>query len=222
MSIRQKLHNQKGSMVIVEATIVFPVMLFVLLFIIFIGNTYYEQAKVDDIVLRYAIKGAEYAADPYQRSVEKGEIPTDTKKIKLAPYRYLPFLSDFGYISEVEEELSKAVVNEIKRGGMIFFNNANAKVVGGEDGAIAKFENHVLYSTFVVQVEYQIKFPIRFMGESRPTIINLTSRAEVPVNDEAEFIRNVDMAVDLLQGTSFGDTISSIFKKVNGFIEKIS
>ncbi len=222
MSIRQRLHNERGAMVIVEATIVFPVMLFVLLFIIFIGNTYYEQAKVDDIVLRYAIKGAEYVADPFQQSMEKGKVPTNTKEIKLAPYRYLPFLSDFGYVSDVEKELSKRVKDDIKRGGMIFFNNANARVVGGEDGSIARFENHVLYSTFVVQVRYQIKFPIRFLGEERPTIVNLTSRAEVPVNDQTEFIRNVDMAVDLLEGTSFGDTISSMFKKINGFIEKLS
>lgn len=222
MRIRQKLHNERGAMVIVEATIVFPVMLFVLLFIIFIGNTYYEQAKVDDIVLRYAIKGAQYVADPFKQSMEKGNVPTNTKEIMLAPYRYLPLLSDFGYISDVEKELSKRVTNEIKQGGMIFFNNANARIVGGEDGNIARFENHVLYSTFVVQVQYQIKFPIRFLGEERPTIVNLTSRAEVPVNDQTEFIRNVDMAVDLLQGTSFGNTISSMFKKINGFIEKLS
>ena len=222
MRIRQGLHNEKGAMVIVEATIVFPVMLFVLLFIIFIGNTYYEQAKVDDIVLRYAIKGAQYVADPFKQSMEKGTVPTNTKEIKLEPYRYLPFLSDFGYISDVEKDLSKRVTNEIKQGGMIFFNNANARIVGGEDGNIARFENHVLYSTFVVQVQYQIKFPIRFLGEERPTIVNLTSRAEVPVNDQTEFIRNVDMAVDLLQGTSFGNTISSMFKKINGFIEKLS
>ena len=87
---------------------------------------------------------------------------------------------------------------------------------------IATFKNYVLYSTFVVQVNYEIKFPIRFLGESSPTIMKLSSRAEVAVNDVPEFIRNVDMVVDLVEDTGVGKGVANMFKKINSFIGKFS
>ena len=50
--------RDENGLVIVEATIVFPIMFFVLFFILFIGSMYYEQARIDSIVSKYAVKGA--------------------------------------------------------------------------------------------------------------------------------------------------------------------
>ncbi|MDO4802417.1 MAG: hypothetical protein Q4A15_09660, partial [Prevotellaceae bacterium] len=82
--------------------------------------------------------------------------------------------------------------------------------------------NYVVYSTFVVQVNYEVKFPIRFLGDTQPTIAKLSSRAEVSVNDAPEFIRNVDMVVDLLDGSKTADNIKGIFDKINSFIDKFT
>ncbi len=220
--IFQNIKSEKG-LVIVEATIVFPVMFFVLFFIIFIGNMYFEQAKIDNIVLVYATKGAEYVADPFQYDIEKNQkIPTDVKSIRLEPYRYILGSLTDGSISAVEDKISKEVKEKIDDNSLIFFSNSKANLVGSDNKKIATFKNYVVYSTFVVQVNYEIKFPIRFIWDESPTVIKMSSRAEVPVNDAPEFIRNVDMAVDLLDGTSTGDTIKSIFDKINEFIGRFS
>lgn len=217
-SIIRKLKSDRG-MVIVEATIVFPVMFFVLFFILFIGNMYFEQAKVDDIVLRYATKGAEYVADPFQYDMERTySVPTDVNALDIEPYRYILGSITNGSVSAIEDKISEEVKNEINSNSLIFFSNSTANIVGTDNSKIATFKNYVIYSTFVVQVNYKIKFPIRFLGNESPTIVNLSSRAEVPVSDSSEFIRNVDMVVDLLDGTSTGDTIKSIFDKINDFI----
>lgn len=222
MSIIEELKNDKG-LVIVEATIVFPVMFFVLFFIIFIGNMYFEQAKVDEIVLRYATKGAEYVADPFQYDMEKTHaVPTDVNALDIEPYRYILGSITNGSISAVEDRISQEVTNAINDNSLIFFSNSKANMVGSDNSKIATFKNYVIYSTFVVQVNYEIKFPIRFLGNASPTIVKLSSRAEVPVSDSPEFIRNVDMVVDLLDGTSTGDTIKGIFEKINGFIKQFS
>jgi len=102
----------------------------------------------------------------------------------------------------------------------MFFGNTKTTILGTDNkNKITEFHTKVLYSTFVVQVNYEITLPIRFLGDSKPTIARLSSRAEVAVNDAPEFIRNVDMAVDLLEGTGARDKIKAIFDKVNGFIE---
>lgn len=222
-NIIKRMKDENG-LVIVEATIVFPVMFFVLFFIIFIGNMYYEQAKVDDIVLRYAVKGAEYVADPDQYAMEipPYEVPTEVNGLDIEPYRYILGSITEGSVSDIEDKISNQVREEINDTSLIFFGNSKANIIGSDNEKLATFKTYVLYSTFTVQVNYEIKFPIRFLGDENPTIARLSSRSEVAVNDAPEFIRNIDMAVDLLDGTSTGDTIKSIFDKINGFISQFS
>ncbi len=218
-----KLISQKGA-IIIEASIVFPVMFFVLLFIIFIGNVYYEQAKVDEIVLKYAIKGAECVADPFLYDIANGgSLPTKLEDVKdIEPYRYILGSVTEGSVSEIEDEISQDVKDAINDTSLIFFGNSKANIVGSDNDKIATFKNYVVYSTFVVQVNYEVKLPITFLGEECPTIVSMSSRAEVPVSDTPEFIRNVDMAVDILEGTKAGDAIKKIFTKAGEFINKFS
>ena len=221
-NIKRIFFDKKGVL-IVESAIVFPVMFFVLFFIIFIGNMYYEQARVDDIVMRNAIKGSQCVADPFLYDmVATSAVPTDVDTLRLEPYRYILGSFTDGSISAVEKKISNAVIEEINSGTLIFFSNSKARYVGTDNGSVAKFNNKIIYSSFVVQVNYEIKFPINFLGYDDLTLIKLSSRAEVPINDTDEFIRNVDMAVDLLEDTGVGKTISSIFDKIGGFINSFA
>ncbi len=221
-NINKMIKNENG-LVIVEAAIVFPVMFFVLLFIIFIGNMYYEQAKVDNIVLTYATKGAQYVADPSLYDMDHGgNVPTNVNGMDIEPYRYILGSISNGTVSTIEDKLSQQVKDEINNGGLILFGNTKTNVVGSDNDKIATFNNYVVYSTFIVQVNYEVKFPIRFLGDTSPTIAKLSSRAEVSVNDAPEFIRNVDMVVDLLDGTKTSENIKGIFDKINGFIQKFT
>lgn len=218
-NITEKLKNNKGA-VIVEAAIVFPVMFFVLLFIIFIGNLFYEQARIDSIVTQYAIRGAQCVADPFLDEMYQGKtVPTNPKKVVLEPYRYIFGFTENSSISQIENMLTKEIKEEINNGGLIFFDNSSGKYMSTDNGnKICEFKNHFLYSTFVVQVNYKVQIPISFMDAGKPTILKMSSRAEVPVSDTDEFIRNIDMAVDLLEDTKAGNTIASIFQKVTDFI----
>lgn len=220
--ITEQLKSNNG-MLVVESAIVFPVMFFVLFFIIFIGNLYYEQARIDDIVMRYAIEGAQCVADPFLYDMKnEGVAPSDVKDLTLEPYRYILGSFTSGSISEVEDKLSNEVKDEIGKSSLIFFQNSNANYVGTDNKKIAYFKNYVLYSTFVVQVNYEVKFPIRFLDDDRLSIAKMSARAEVPVSDTDEFIRNVDMAVDLLAETKAGETIKGIFEKIGSFINSFA
>lgn len=214
-----------GGAIIVEATIVFPIMFFVLFFIIFIGNLYFEQAKIDSIVMENAVNGAKYVSNPSLFDLDHGfAVVTNPSNVKPEPYRYIFGSSGDGSISKIVDRVSKSTKEEVMDGSLIFFNNNNVNILGTENknGKYAYYDGNPLHSTFIVQVNYELKFPIRFLMESQPTIIRLSSRAEVSVNDSPEFIRNVDMVVDLLEGTGLGEKIKGIFDKINGVIKKFA
>lgn len=221
-NLTMKLRNDRGAL-IVESAIVFPVMFFVLFFIIFIGNLFYEQARIDDIVMRYAVTGAQCVADPFLYDMEAtNAVPSDMDELRLEPYRYILGSFTDGSISAVEDKLSDDVKEEVNNSSLIFFHNSNANYVGTDNEKIAHFKNYILYSTFVVQVNYEVKFPIRFLNDENLTIAKMSARAEVPVSDTDEFIRNVDMAVDLLEDTGAGQTIKGIFEKIGSFINSFA
>lgn len=219
----KKAMGEEQGLVIIEAVIVFPVMFFVLFFIIFIGNMYYELSRIDSIVMRNAVEGANAIADPFLINVKyETGIPTDSRAIDPQPYRYILGSISKGAITTTEDKISTKVKKEINDSHMIFFANQKVNILGSDNSKIAKCNNYVVYTTFVVQVNYSIQFPIRFFGDSSPTIAKLCSRAEVSVNDSPEFIRNIDMICDILDGTSTGNTIKGFFDKIGSFIEKFS
>lgn len=210
----KKFNNEEG-VVIVEATIIFPFIFFTLFFLIFFGSARYEKAKVDSYVMKAAILGAQCVKDPYQYDMYKtGTVPTTYTNCE--PYRYF-----IGGMNDVENKISKEVVNYINDTSSTFFIDMKPNLKTSQ-GSIAKFNNYLIYSTFSVEVTYEVKFPIKFLGENTPTILKWNSRAEVSVNDAPELIRNIDMVQDLFEGTEAGDKIKNAFDKINSFIGKFS
>lgn len=147
------LRDETGAVAIVEATFVFPIMFFVLFFIMMMGNIYYQQARIDDIVSRYAIIGAAKVTNPLRNNLEEGKaMITDSEQVDAEPYRYL-----FGSMKTIEDEIQNEVYKEIISKGFTFMGNA-PEVKRSQ--VKSDYKNHVLYGDFVVEASYQIKFPI--------------------------------------------------------------
>lgn len=212
---RIKADNERGAVQIVEASFVFPIMFIILFFLIYMGNAHYVRSQIESVVEVNAIKGANYCADPLLETIkEKGKVPS-LEKLNTKPYRYV-----FGGMSDVETKIASSVKKEIKGNSSSLFKNMKPKIQNSSK--IAKFNNYVVYSTFSVDVSYQLQFPIRFLGKNTPPILSIKTRAEVPVNDTAEFIRNTDLVIDVFHGTKIGQKISDIFGKINDFISNFA
>lgn len=217
--IKGKVRDENGAVLIVEASIIFPIMFFVLIFLIYMGNAFFIKASVQSMVESYALQGAKYCADPMLQKIEKkGSITLkELKDVRIQPYRYVNFLDVGGGKKKIEEDIEDAVEKRIKKDSSFF---TNMKPDLKKD--IATYTNHMFYSTFSVEVEYVIRFPIRLLGENSNRVLRMTARAEAPVNDAAEFIRNVDMVQDYLQGTKAGNTIAKAFTNINKFIKSLA
>ena len=210
------LLKKNDGIVIIEATIVFPVMFFVLFFIIYIGNIYFEIAQMDDVAMRYCIEGAQNISDPMHSEMMNEKLPLDKD---IQPYRYIFGEIEGGSIDDIEKTIEDKVETSVTEKTISFFKNMEPEMVGTPK---AEFNNYVLYSTFSVEFKYEITFPIKFFGSSKEHIAELSSRAEVSVNDTTEFVRNTDMVIDLLEGTKFGDKIESLFNKIKEFLNKFT
>lgn len=214
--IKTKLTDESGAVAIVEASFVFPIMFIILFFLIYMGNAFYVKAQVEAVVEKYAVEGSNYCADPILETIKQtGNVPS-LSSLKTEPYRYI-----FGGMSSIESKICGEVEGEITGGAASFFKNMKPQLVGSTAN-IAQFNNYVVYSTFSVEVKYRVCFPIKFFGSDKLTVLNVSSRAEVPVNDTSEFIRNTDMVIDVFHGTKIGQKISDVFGKINEFLSSFA
>ncbi len=201
----RKWKGEKGEM-IVEATLVFPVVFFVIFFLIYFGNVFYVRSKVDAVTDIMAVKGASTYIDPMLESIQStGSVPMKTNDIK--PYRY--WFKTSSVEGKIRSELSERL------GGV-----GTGLFAGMEPASVttkADYENHFFYDTFVVEVTYDIKFPIRFIGSNDPLLFQLHSKAIASAADTDEFVRNTDMVLDYYENTGMKDKVQEVIKKVKSF-----
>jgi len=204
-NLKKQTTENRGS-VIVEAAFVFPIMFLVIFFLIYLGNAYYQKSRIDNYAALAALKGASYCADPFMKEFAPGSVPDRNDEIY--PYRY--YLQ--GVIRGIESDIKSELEQNISGTG--FF-------VGMEPGSVvasADFSNHILYHTFIADASYTIKLPIKMLGSKDIYLLRLSSRAEVPVNDVSEFIRNTDMAIDYLESS---EAVQNALKKVKEAFDKV-
>lgn len=199
--------EERGAL-IVEATIVFPIMFFIILFLIYFGNVFYLRSQVDAIVAESAIKAASYCVDPLMAKVEGGTVPTTMEDVE-------PYHSIFG--SAQTDSVREEMVNKLNRIGTGYFAGMNLKNIVVDQ---FKYNRGLVTSTFSVDVSYRIQFPIRFMGSDRPTVLKIHSQTTVPVTDTPEFIQNVDMAMDFFDSSGMSEKLNKMVSQVKKFFGK--
>jgi hypothetical protein len=200
------MKEEKGAL-IVEASFVFPIMFFVLLILIYMGNMFYMRSRVDALVTKAAVNAAACCADPFLAKVEDGTVPTTIDDVK--PYHSL--LGGSEQAKSVREELDKS----LRKLGSGFFSGMNLK-----SQTIDQFEykKGLLTSSFTVSVSYGITFPIRFIGSDEPITLKINSYTTVPVTDTPEFILNVDMAMDFSDASGLSEKLNKMVSQVKQFL----
>lgn len=202
--------KENGAMVI-EAAFVYPIMFFIIFFLIYMGNMFYLKSNIESCVNNLAIQGASYYADPILEQMETEGIPA-VDNMDIQPYRYLNLFANGTEDIDVKEVLQK----EIDNTG--FFIGMTPKVVNIE----AKPKIYIIYNTYVTDVEYVLQFPIRFLFQEDYYFIKGNAHAEIPIVDNAEFIRNTDMVIDYIQRSETGqkgiEKLTQLITKVGDFV----
>lgn len=252
MKRKKVVINGERGFAIVEATLIFPVVFLVVFFIIFFGNIYFMIAEMDDIGMRNCIHAAQAIADPWhydavtmvnceqqrQQYLEHGGNEEDEEYRNLGnefresgqrmvdigtpvnPYRYIFGEIPGGSSDKIEKNIKNDIKEEVNNKMLFFWDSMKLKEEDCE--VMVEYKNYLVYSKMIVDIKYQIPFPIQIFGGDTPTVFKRNTHAEVAVNDSPEFIRNVDMVADILDSTRVGEAIASTFKKVGNFLKKVS
>ena len=206
--------DNRGAL-IVEASFVFPICLIIVLMLLYLGNVYYQKARIEAIVVEAALDGASYCADPLLRAIEESEdhsVP-ELGSVDIEPYRYAAGL--FGGMSTIEENVVGLIKSRIGKLSTGLF--AGMKPTG-YDSVVVEYNSCFIASSVSVDMSYKIELPIRFIGQKENLALNFRTHTEVPVGDSPEFIRNVNLVEDLLEVTGVKENITD---KINALKDKI-
>lgn len=185
------LRSEKGAVAIIEATFVFPVVLFIVFFMIMAGEAYYQRARVECAVTEAAINGAARCENPMLSASGGGSIPTDPSAADIMPYRYI-FTGEASRIAaEVASELEKTVSSMEP---LLFRNMSPTNVSVYIDPQM-----NILISSFPVECEFDIELPIGMIFTDERLKFSYSVCITTSVGDPAEFIRNVATVQDIVE-----------------------
>lgn len=208
----ERIKSEKG-MLIVEATIVFPVMFLVIFLMIFLGNAYFQKARIESIVYKLALDGAAYCADPMLKTIEESGAVPALDSVDIAPYRYF-----IGGMDSVETDIENKVIRCLDKMSTGLFSGM--KPTGYRTGGLdVNFNNRFFSSSFSIDLQYKIELPIRLLGQEDNFALHLSSHTEVPVSDTTEFMRNVNMVEDYMEIYGIADEIKRMINKVKSWFD---
>lgn len=199
------LKKEKGAATIVEMSIVFPIVLFIVLILIYLGNVYLQMSQVEAAVARTATYTAGIYADPLLETIgDGGGAPKSSTDIR--PYRYL--FGNSGAESVAQTYLSK----EVKKINGGVFSSMKPRL----SNVTVDVKNYVFYQVVSVSAEYQIQIPVYFLGKEISLVRGSVSTSTC-VSDGAEFIRNMNMAEDFMDSTGLTEKLEEMKESVKGW-----
>lgn len=206
------MKNRKESgVLVVEASIVFPVMFLVIFFMIFAGNAYLQKCRVESIINQGAIDGAAYCADPQLRGAESGSFPS-VGDIEIYPYRFFSSSGVGDVAGEIDAQISEQVAN---MSSGLFSNMKPTNFV-----VQSSYSNGILYATFSVDASYKIRIPVRLLGQTENIHLEVSTHVEMPVSDSVEMIRNIDMVWDYMERTGAAEEIQKAIGEAKSWFNR--
>lgn len=221
---KQQMNKSSGS-AIIEYTIVFPLVLLVFFALFYAGFIMHQRSVLDAAVNRGTIYAARLLSDPQYSGVVQGAgaggVALDcannsynfNSDFSIQPYRYIFGCDNDGEVKSKVENMTKQIIK------------ANSFWNGGVEPTV-KFEYHskIIYHETSLVAEQTFPLPgiLKLVGVEDEMKLKATSVQAV--TDPDEFIRNVDMTLDIISmflGQDAGDAIKNVVNKISDFSHKL-
>lgn len=204
--------NQDGYLTI-EATMVFSVLFFSLIFILFMGIVLYQEVNTQSLAARASERGSVI----YSSRVS--DMTTGIKKLddfKIHdPYRNVPFMD-----SGAKKDYT-SVVNQYVSAGLGKYNVITGTVKNS--GNYTKVEDNLISKKIKVNIESSYKMPVdsvaEMFGKKGPFDVNTTMVSAVV--DSPDFVRNVDLTMDVVKQTKLYGNMENGYNKIRDALGKV-
>ncbi|MBD9698785.1 hypothetical protein IGS67_04655 [Flavimobilis sp. GY10621] len=223
----QRRPGGSSGMIVVEAVFVYPVVFMVLALVLFLGDIYYQRARVEAIVLDASIRGASQVASASLPKIainpDTGRGSLDPSEIRNDPYRYI-FSGTAGTATDEALRGTRTLVDELLNAETASFFGLAPKFDGR--GATVTYESKIVRGEVSVEASYGIGVPVhKALIPSGEVRLNLDARATSTVTPMGELVRNIDMMDDLYEasgGKEIGDSVETIATAVSNFESAIA
>lgn len=211
----------------VENVIILPLIFIVIYFMLLMSFVMHDRATLDAAAKRGTIFAAKCISDPNYASIlqrsghDAGDLDTsvaifnansfDGVGNNIEPYRY--FAMD---VSEIENDTLTEVNGSINKTKLPW------REIRSEDITV-DINNYVIYQDVKVSITARYPLPAVFGAFGLPTDYVYTVEAMTAVNDPDEFIRNVDLIIDMVVmiDDKTGNHLSKLTSKISDMGTKL-
>ena len=213
--IYKKLRSEKAN-TFIENVIILPLIIIVIYFMILASFVIHDHSTLDAAAKRGTIYAARCVSDPnypmilQQSGHQSGTLDTNVTALtadsfngvgdNIKPYRYLVMNT-----ADIQDATVNEVYNIIQQTKIPWREIETGDIV-------VKVDNKIIYQNVEVSITARYPLPQIFGNFGLPTEFNYTVSAVTAVNDPDEFIRNVDLIVDVC---------AAIDQKTGGNIQKV-
>lgn len=230
--IIRKIKEESGAVQVIEMTLIFPFVILVLGFLIYLGSYVMQSVTIFNDAQRIAVIASRESAIPgYEIFYEQGGITTkadfnwsddytpgksviDAVMKEHDPYRYWTN----SFLSSSEKQTLESEIIKIVQ--------SNSFLASSDVDCTIQTSNNVISQNIKVNVVKRLGLPkfLQLLGLNSTMDINVTAVAVV--GDNSEFIRNTDMVFDvgtyLWENLKFGDNNQTMSERVAIFKQKFT
>ncbi len=194
-----KNNNKIRGSATIEYVIVFPVVLLVIFALFYLGFVLHQRTVLDSAVSRGTVYAARLLSDPQYTSItdsaggngdaldfSSGEYNFNIS-FDIQPYRYILNYSGKNYREKVENKVRSIIA---------------ANSIWGLSSNVAvdyHYQNFVLYQQITITAEQTYPLPKILALVGVDPELKLKAQSVQAVTDPDEFIRNVDLAIDVVK-----------------------
>lgn len=211
--VLQDIKTGNAGYLTVEAAMVFSVLFFSLIFVLFIGMVLYQEVNLQGLAIRSSERGSVIYSS--RVSDMSGGVKTLDDFLIRDPYRNVPFM-DSGKKSDYT-----SVINSY-----IDQNLGKRDVVSGQvrnSGNYVTIQDYLIEKRIKVTIESGYRMPVDsiagMFGQNGPFEVHTSAVSAVV--DSPDFVRNVDLAMDVVKQTQVFGTVEDGYCKIRDAIDQI-
>lgn len=213
--MRKFLKNENGEAVIVEATLVLPFCIIMVIALyyaaIFLCQKANLQANVENSLIYYKNTVTDtyvQASDNMAYASSKGTVSAVGSSMRNVtyeqPYRFLGMKFDKAKFASFFHSMA---------GYMFFDDGTNIEIT-------SSVKNYVIYKEITATAKQTVQPAIKLSVVGGSDSLDIVCTSSVVISDGDEFIRNTDFAIDLVKETKVGEMAGQMVDKVAGFYNK--
>ena len=197
-----------------ELTIIFPAIFFSLILILFMGMVLYQEVSLHSL----AVEASERGSVVYSSRVSDmttGIKTLDDFKIR-DPYRNVPFM-DGGNKQAYTSLVNEYVAARIGSKDIISGTSQNG-------GNYTKIEDYLISKRVKVNIHTTYHIPVNSIATmfGHNGFFDVNTSVTSAVVDSPDFVRNVDIVVDVLNQTKAFSNVQDGYNKIRKAIEKVA